>query len=143
MAARDDPCMDREGRPLVNSPDPVQRLLDKLQAGNFDPKPTGPDSWESRCPGHNGSPPHPTIKRGDDGKVLLFCHHSPGCTAEVIVQALGLEMGDLFPGTNGQPKAKGKRKVHESLAKALNTLTFVKKAVRTQVWTYRAVDGRD
>ena len=35
--------------------DPVEVVVAALQRARFDPRPTGSDSYEARCPAHNGS----------------------------------------------------------------------------------------
>ena len=46
------------------------------------------------CPVHGDKEPSLSISMGDDGRILLKCF--AGCEVESIVQALGLEMKDLF-----------------------------------------------
>ena len=88
MAARDVPRMDRradsEGGGTLN-PDPTQALVARLESLGFDPKATGRDSWESRCPAHGGSRRNLSIKRGDDDRVLIHCHHAQECPPAEIV----------------------------------------------------------
>jgi 5S rRNA maturation endonuclease (ribonuclease M5) len=47
------------------------------------------------------------VDEADDGKVLLWCF--AGCTTEVIVEAMGLTMRDLFPSNNGA--SSGERRI--------------------------------
>lgn len=81
--------------------DPVQVVIDALRQRGCDPSATGPDKFESRCPSHNGSRPNLSICKGQDGRVLLHCHHIDDagreCGSEAIVTSLGLTLGDLFP----------------------------------------------
>ena len=35
----------------MNGGDPVELFIAKLEAGGYDPRQTGPDQWESLCPG--------------------------------------------------------------------------------------------
>jgi hypothetical protein len=63
----------------------------------------GPNKWRARCPAHDDHEPSLSIGLGDDGRVLLHCF--AGCSAEEVVLALGLDVGDLFPPTDA--------KVHE------------------------------
>jgi hypothetical protein len=89
--------------------DPCDRIVAKLQAGGFDPRPSGPDKWYSRCPAHQGSKRNLTVSRGDDGRALVRCNHEQNCSAEAIVGALGLNLTDLFsPGVNGHHRGNGK-----------------------------------
>jgi hypothetical protein len=50
-----------------------------------------------RCPAHDDKTPSLGVTEGTDGRVLLNCHAN--CTAEAIVDALGLTMRDLMPDT--------------------------------------------
>lgn len=78
------------------SHDPTSALVARLESAGFDPKPTGPDSWESRCPAHNGDRRNLSIKRGDDGRALLHCQ-AHQCSPRSIVESLNMKMSDLFP----------------------------------------------
>ncbi len=53
----------------------------------------GADSWMARCPAHDDKNPSMSVS-AKGGKILVHCH--AGCTAEAIVDAMGLKMGDLF-----------------------------------------------
>ncbi len=90
--------------------DPAAAILAKLQQGGFNPGPTGTDAWESRCPAHDGRRRNLSIKRGDDGRILVHCHHQPGCDPAAILAALGMTFSDLFPGDSlrGQTSRNGK-----------------------------------
>ena len=62
------------------------------------------DGFRARCPAHNGeSEDSLSVRENEDGKVLLHCHSS--CGSEEIIEALDLEMSDLFSG-NGKGKGK-------------------------------------
>jgi hypothetical protein len=58
-------------------------------------KPTSKRGWTACCPAHDDRDPSLSIKLGDDDRILVNCH--AGCTAEAIVEALGLSMRDLMP----------------------------------------------
>ena len=49
----------------------------------------------ARCPAHDDRGPSLSISEGDQGSVLIHCF--AGCSAEAIVNAVGLELRDLFP----------------------------------------------
>src|SRR5271157_5848642 len=97
MASRDDPSMDREGWQAMTATDPAAAIVAKLEAGGYSPRPTGPDAWESRCPAHDGRRRNLSVKRGHDGRALLFCHRQPTCKTAAILAELGMTMGELFP----------------------------------------------
>lgn len=69
-------------------------------------------SWTACCPAHNDKGPSLAIREADDGRVLIHCF--AGCETLSVVQALGMDMTDLFPPDNkrreypieGKPKMK-------------------------------------
>ena len=89
--------------------EPIQRVLDRLTRANCDPRPVGAGKWESICPAHKGSRRNLSIATGTDGAVLLRCHHvddaGQSCPAAAIVDALGLELRDLFVPVPGSKRA--------------------------------------
>lgn len=58
-------------------------------------KSTGTDQWHARCPAHDDHSPSLSIKSLSDGRILIHCH--AGCGAEEILEAIGMDMSDLFP----------------------------------------------
>lgn len=69
---------------------PVESLLSRLQ------KVKGKNgSWTACCPAHNDKGPSLAIREADDGRILLHCF--AGCETLSVVQALGMDMTDLFP----------------------------------------------
>lgn len=61
-------------------------------------KRTGKDRWSARCPAHDDKGPSLSIRETDDGRVLIHCF--AGCSVQEIVQAVGLDLSDLFPPRN-------------------------------------------
>ena len=57
------------------------------------PKPRGNNSYMVKCPCHNDHTQSLSVT-DDNGTILLQCFG--GCKTEEIVQAIGLEMRDLF-----------------------------------------------
>ena len=53
------------------------------------------NQYYAKCPAHKDEKASLSVSVGDDGRILLNCH--VGCTAENIVQRLGLKTTDLFP----------------------------------------------
>jgi hypothetical protein len=51
--------------------------------------------WTARCPAHADRQASLSINEGHDGRILLHCF--AGCSSLSVVQALGLELRDLFP----------------------------------------------
>jgi len=69
---------------------PVERMLGMLT------KVKGRNgSWTACCPAHNDKGPSLAIRETPDGRVLLHCF--AGCETLTVVQALGMDMTDLFP----------------------------------------------
>lgn len=58
--------------------------------------------WHACCPAHEDATPSLDWRLGDDGRVLLTCR--AGCAAEVVVDALGATMADLFVPTDPAPR---------------------------------------
>jgi hypothetical protein len=75
--------------------DPIDVVLDALRAHQCNPR-EHRGQWKALCPAHNDHNPSLSIKRGDDGTVLVNCR-SHRCTFEAIASALGLEKKDFFP----------------------------------------------
>lgn len=63
----------------------------------------GPE-YKARCPAHDDDKPSLSIREDRIGNVLLKCHAE--CHTEKVVQAMGLEMRDLF----AQPRQEGQGK---------------------------------
>jgi len=71
---------------------PIDLVLSHLEQ----PREVAPGRWRARCPGHDGKKRTTlSITQRDDGRVLLHCFAE--CDAAAVVQAMGLDMGDLFP----------------------------------------------
>ena len=129
--------------------DPVAALVAHLESSGFDPRPTGPGAWESRCPAHDGSRHNLSITRGDDGRALIHCHHEPACEPANIVAAIGMTMADLFPSgpactpPSGDDKASARPKpkccAYPTPEVALDKM-IRKRGEPTAFWTYRAAD---
>ncbi len=68
----------------------VQHLLDRLDRV----RETGPGRWIARCPGHDDRSPSLSIRRLEDGRILL--HDFAGCDAQSILAAIGLTFSDLY-----------------------------------------------
>ena len=74
---------------------PIEAILSRLERV----KETGPNTWVASCPtsthGQGDRSRGLSIREGDDGRVLIHCH--AGCGVDEIVNAIGLELHDLFP----------------------------------------------
>jgi hypothetical protein len=88
-------------------------LLDKVRGRN--------GSYQACCPAHDDKDPSLSITETSDGKVLLKCFS--GCTAAEIVEAVGLEMKDLFPPSDlsiRERKQYATKKSREQVIEALH-----------------------
>jgi putative DNA primase/helicase len=130
----------------------LEPVVGKLQTLGCDPTSTGPDAFESRCPAHGGKRKNLSVGVGDDGRVLLHCHHvgengAPSCTVEAIVAALGLSMEDLYPKPDGPPASRPtdkKKKVWPILKAALDASAFYvePKPAKVEWWDYQDEGGK-
>ena len=80
---------------------PVDVVLYALETAGSSPRRSG-DSWTARCPAHDDSTPSLSISEGDDSRVLLHCQ--AGCTLDAVLSALGLDVADLFPPKQPNPR---------------------------------------
>jgi len=67
----------------------AHRLLERLDGV----RKTARDAWVARCPAHEDRSPSLAVRDVGD-RVLIHCH--AGCGAHAVVEALGLDMADLF-----------------------------------------------
>lgn len=49
--------------------------------------------WNALCPAHDDNSPSLSVSEADD-RLLVHCH--AGCSIEEIIEALGLELRDLY-----------------------------------------------
>lgn len=126
---------------------PIDRVIDRLARGGYQPTENGPSKWKSRCPSHKGSSFNLSIEEASDGKVLLNCHHvelgRQTCSASSIARELGLTLGDLFVRTNRparSPKKPHLGKPHETPEAAIASI--VKRLGEpTACWVYEELHG--
>jgi hypothetical protein len=65
--------------------DTLLSRLDKVRGGN--------GRWMAQCPAHEDRDPSLSVSEVDD-RILLHCH--AGCEVYDVLNAIGLEVGDLF-----------------------------------------------
>ena len=82
----------------------------------------GHDRWMACCPAHDDGTPSLSIRELDDGRVLLHCF--TGCAVEAILDAVGLQFGDLYP---DQPLGHGLKGSETRLISARQGLEIVAK----------------
>lgn len=78
---------------------PMERFTEALEAHGYQLI-----RGVARCPAHDDGTPSMTVDEAPDGKVLVNCHAN--CPTIAIVQAIGLQMRDLFP-NDAPAKAAG------------------------------------
>ena len=76
----------------------IETLLDRLKGVRG-----SKGSYTARCPAHPDRSPSLAI-RESDGTILLHCF--AGCDVHQIVEAVGMDLGDLFPPTEGVETSK-------------------------------------
>jgi hypothetical protein len=81
----------------------IQDFLDKLEKVRMSRE----HQWQACCPAHDDRTPSLSIALGDDERILLTCH--AGCDVQSILQALHLELKDLFPKANKTSKKTNKK----------------------------------
>jgi hypothetical protein len=70
---------------------PIERLLQALPGVQK----TGANSWKARCPNHDDRVPSLSVKKADNGKILVRC--LAGCDTSAVLAKIGLRFSDLFP----------------------------------------------
>lgn len=71
---------------------PAKELLSRLEGVRAHTHAVG--RWVAKCPAHDDSTPSLSVRELDDGRVLLKCFG--GCSAAAVVDAVGLQLKDLF-----------------------------------------------
>jgi len=78
------------GAERLVAPDPLENVLSRLDGvrrrGN---------QYEARCQAHDDQHASLSVRRGDDGRVLIHCHAR--CEFRDIIAAVGLREADAFP----------------------------------------------
>ncbi len=90
----------------------MNTLLDRLQRV----KETAHEKWLACCPAHEDDDPSLSLRRLEDGRLLLHCF--AGCSTEDVLAAIGLEWKDLFPPRPASVRA-GYRSAHRIPARDL------------------------
>jgi hypothetical protein len=80
----------------------IDTLLDRLKRV----KSTGRDSYKACCPAHADKSPSLAIRVLDDGRILIKCMAE--CSTQSVLDAIGLEMTDLFREKLGEFKSEKK-----------------------------------
>ncbi len=80
-----------------------------------------PSNGNCRCPAHEDRSASLSVKEGNDGRILLYCH--AGCETKDVCAKLELKLSDLMPAgkSNGHPampRGSGSNKVHPDMQAA-------------------------
>jgi putative DNA primase/helicase len=75
---------------------------DKICARVHKLKAAGHQQWTAQCPAHEDKVNSLSIGLGTDGRVLLHCH--AGCSPGAVLDALHMNVSDLFPETTAKSK---------------------------------------
>lgn len=81
--------MNRSSNEQIQGSSPIDNVLSRLRSVE-----KVSSGYTALCPSHDDSTPSLSVKKGEDGRVLLHCH--AGCGLDDILQRLGLEWRDLF-----------------------------------------------
>jgi hypothetical protein len=123
---------------------PLETVLERLTQAGLEPVATG-SGYQAKCPGHDDDRPSLSMTAAPDCKVLLKCH--AGCKTQAIVEALGLQMRDLFPPR--QTKSRKAGRVFKTLDEAVDaSRRTASRAMRQQLveasrYTYTDANGAD
>src|ERR1039458_1164506 len=85
--------------PANTSTKPIQQVLDLLEKVR-----ASGEGWSALCPAHDDRNNSLSIREGDDGRILLKCH--AGCDVDDILEALGLDLQNLFVRTRTKQRKK-------------------------------------
>jgi putative DNA primase/helicase len=66
----------------------------------------GPRGFMARCPAHPDRTPSLSIREGDDGRILVYCH--AGCSTKSVLDTMRLTFRDLFPDGQATSRAFGR-----------------------------------
>ena len=97
-------------------------------------KSTNEGRWRASCPNHPKDPGRSlAVTTADNGAVLLWCHR--GCEVQHIVEAVGMELKDLFPRDeyiqNFRSGSKHRPNLYYVIEKAKPAATLVEAAAAT------------
>lgn len=101
----------------------VDRVLEPLRQANLDHRPSTHEHgrWMAQCPAHDDREPSLSVAEGTigaDAKPGALVHCFAGCATERVVEALGLELADLYDGerrTNNAGPSKRARQQAEAV----------------------------
>jgi hypothetical protein len=88
--------------------------------------------WIAKCPSHPDRSPSLSIREGDAGRALVFCH--AGCSVGAICAGMEIKLSDLFAGDGTiQPKPRIVREAEKRIADLRSRLTPRERALPVTV----------
>ena len=99
----------------------MTRPIDLVLSHLDNPKPSGRDRWRCACPACGGNKSALSVGVGNDDAVLIRCWK--GCDVAAVVDALGLQLHELFP-PNPKSSPPLKRRGLLTAAQALEVIAF-------------------
>ncbi len=119
------------------APQHVTNFLDRLNKL----RKNGENQWSAVCPSHPDQSPSLSIGIGANGSVVFNC--KAGCTNEMVLEAMSLEMKDLFP-PETRVKPQEEKSIYDYWDEQRDLLFQVvkkKKANGTKEFVQRKPDG--
>lgn len=97
--------------------------------------------WTALCPAHDDRSPSLSISEGDDGRILVKCWAA--CTAQEIVEAMGLRLSDLFKGNQTVESRNQHREIRKKSKAIKSAEIFLAGAYRSAEKVLKAAKGVD
>lgn len=81
----------------------------------FEGRSTGQNKWQVKCPAHDDNKASLSITyKPKDKRTVLYCH--AGCDTERVVEAVGLNLKDLFDEGSQEPSKSSKKEIEQVYA---------------------------
>jgi DNA primase len=111
----------------------VVDLLNRLEGV----KETGPNRWLAQCPAHHDRSPSLSVRDADD-RLLIHCF--AGCEPLDIVQAVGLELSDLFADQHEHVTTRHSRIPVRDILEALDHEAHVVAIIASDIHDHKEID---
>jgi hypothetical protein len=103
---------------------------------------TGADRWLARCPAHDDKAPSLSVRKAEDGRVLVHCF--AGCSVESILGEIGMDWSALFPGDwAGRKFGKAPGIPASDILRALDFEVLVVSVIATDMIKKREIREQD
>ena len=101
--------------------------------------------WTACCPAHVDRSPSLAITETDDGRILLKCF--AGCSAQQVVEAVGMDLTDLFPSDNNINYLKANNQGNKPVRRPFYATDLLKiiqfEALITSIAAFDLSEGRE